>query len=581
MTTTAAGAAAFPGGMGERMAAMEARGEIDVLIVGAGVNGAGLFRDLTAQGLDCLLVEKNDFAAGTSAAPSRLIHGGLKYLETGEFRLVAQSTLERNLLLSNAPHYVKPLPTLIPIFSWTKGIGAALRTLFGSKSAPRSRGALLIKIGLMLYDFYGARHRVMPRHATAGRAASLRGLPALTPDIVATGTYYDATVTHPERLVLELVRDGLADSPRSAALNHVRLERSDDSGLSVHSLIAQASAMVRPKIVVNAAGPWIDEVNALLGEHSRMIGGTKGSHILLDHPELLRELKGRMIYFEADDGRICLVFDYLGRALAGSTDIKAADPDTVRCEPEEVDYLLESLRRLLPKLHFSRDQIVYVYSGIRPLPASDAKDPGLISRDHATPVLEPVPGRPYPVYSLVGGKWTTFRGYAEEVADLLLKRLSITRKRSTRDLPIGGGRLYPTSDAARREWIGNVAREAALPETRICELLARYGTTAETVARHIATFQGDAALPGAPDYSTGEIDYLLRHEQVGSLADLVFRRTTLAVTGRLTVRLVTALAVQAAETLGWSETRRADEIAAVRERLKTFHGIDLDGKAEE
>jgi glycerol-3-phosphate dehydrogenase len=577
MNATTAGA--FPGDMGERMAAMAARGEIDVLIVGAGVNGAGLFRDLTAQGLDCLLVEKTDFAAGTSAAPSRLIHGGLKYLETGEFRLVAQSTLERNLLLSNAPHYVKPLPTLIPIFSWTKGIGAALRTLFGSKSAPRSRGALLIKIGLMLYDFYGARHRTMPRHATAGRAGSLRDLPALTPEIVATGTYYDATVTHPERLVLELVRDGLASSPRSAALNHARLERAADGALTVTSLVADASATVRPKIVVNAAGPWIDEVNGMLGAPSRMIGGTKGSHILLDHPALLKELKGRMIYFEADDGRICLVFDYLGRALAGSTDIKAANPDTVRCEPDEVEYLLESLRKLLPKLDFSREQIVYVYSGIRPLPASDAEDPGLITRDHATPVLEPVPGRPYPVYSLVGGKWTTFRGYAEEVADMLLKRLSASRKVSTRDLSIGGGRAYPKTDAERQSWIVAAARETGLAAVRVEALFVRYGTTARVVAAHIRAFPGDAPLLDAPDYSTGEVDYLVRIEQVGSLADLVFRRTTLAVTGRLSAPLVEGLATQTAGVLGWDDARRADEIAAVYARLKTFHGIELKDRA--
>ena len=120
-----------------------------------GINGAGLFRDLCEQGVRCLIVDKADFGSGTSAAPSRLIHGGLKYLETGEFGLVAQSTLERNLLLKNAPHCVEPLPTVIPIFSWTRGIGAALRTLAGSTTAPRSRGAILIKIGLALYDFYG------------------------------------------------------------------------------------------------------------------------------------------------------------------------------------------------------------------------------------------------------------------------------------------------------------------------------------------------------------------------------------------------------------------------------------------
>src|SRR6478609_6142218 len=151
--------------------------DVDVVILGAGINGAGLFRDLAAQGVSCMIVDKSDFGSGTSSAPSRLIHGGLKYLETGEFGLVAQATLERNLLLRNAPHCVEPLPTLIPIFSWTRGIWAELRPLMGSTRAPRSRGAVLIKIGLTLYDFYGSRSRVMPRHSLVGKTRALRDLP--------------------------------------------------------------------------------------------------------------------------------------------------------------------------------------------------------------------------------------------------------------------------------------------------------------------------------------------------------------------------------------------------------------------
>jgi glycerol-3-phosphate dehydrogenase len=423
----------------ERLAALDA---VDVVILGAGVNGAGLFRDLCEQGLTCLLVDKGDFGSGTSAAPSRLIHGGLKYLETGEFGLVAQSTLERNLLLRNAPHCVEPLPTVIPIFSWWKGVGAALRTLFGTTSAPRSRGAVLVKIGLWLYDFYGARHRVMPRHSLVGRRRALRDMPALTPAIVAAGTYYDARITCPERLVLELVQDGLAASPRSAAANATLLERAEEGALTFRRESGPAFT-VRPRLVMNAAGPWIDRVNAQLGVETRLIGGTKGSHILLKHDALIRLLNGRMIYFEADDGRICLVFDYLGRALVGSTDIKADNPDDVRCEEDEVAYFLDSLASLLPGLTFHRDQIVYTYSGIRPLPNSEATPAGLISRDHSAPVTEPAPGRPFAILSLVGGKWTTFRGFAEEVADSVLGRLGAVRRRSTRDLPIGGGPGFP------------------------------------------------------------------------------------------------------------------------------------------
>lgn len=141
---------------------------VDVLVIGAGINGAGLFRDLCEQGLRCAIVDKADFGSATSAAPSRLIHGGLKYLETGEFRMVAQSALERNLLLRNAPHYVKPLETVIPIFSWTNGIGAALRTMMGTTKAPRSRGVVLIKIGLSIYDFLDSAF-VLCRDMQCGR----------------------------------------------------------------------------------------------------------------------------------------------------------------------------------------------------------------------------------------------------------------------------------------------------------------------------------------------------------------------------------------------------------------------------
>jgi glycerol-3-phosphate dehydrogenase len=547
--------------------------DVDVLILGAGINGAGLFRDLCEQGLRVVIIDKADFGSGTSAAPSRLIHGGIKYLETGELRLVAQSTLERNLLLRNAPHAVKPLPTLIPIFSWLTGIGAALRTLLGSTTAPRSRGAVLIKIGLALYDFYGARHRVMPKHALWSKGRALAEMPPLTPRIVAAGTYYDATVRHPERLVLELLQDGMKASPGSEALNYARLTHVE--GETIQFALADGGRRsFRPRIVVNAAGPWIDRVNAALGAPSRLIGGTKGSHILLDHPELLRALNGRMIYFEANDGRICLVFDYLGRALVGSTDIRAADPETVRCDDDEIDYFLQSLRELLPGLSFAREQIVYAYSGIRPLPASDGTAPGLISRDHSAPVTEPDGDRPWPIVSLVGGKWTTFRGFAEEVADMLLGRLGASRRVSTQSLPIGGGRDFPKDAESRKGWIERVARETEASADRAAVLLDRYGTTAHAILAHEA---GRPAQPlaDAPDHTLAEIDWLARNEQVFHLADIVMRRTALAITGRLSLRDLERITDVVAGALGWSATRRADEIEATRKELMERHRLRL------
>ncbi len=343
--------------------------QYDVIILGAGINGAGLFRDLSLNGLKCLIVDRFDYGSGTSAAPSRLIHGGIKYLETGELRLVAQSTLERNLLLKNAPHCVEPLPTFIPAFSWVKGVWAALRTLLGSTTAPRNRGALLIKIGMMMYDFYGARRRVMPKHNFLSRSASLKMLPQLTPKIVAGGLYYDAKVSRPERLVYELVQDGVDAGSQSRAFNHAEL-LGQDAGVLTFRLPGGEELRAKAPLVFNAAGPWIDRVNAILREPTKMIGGTKGSHILLDYPELVKALDGRMIYFEADDGRICLVFEYLGLALVGSTDIKADDPENVRCDDSEIDYFLASLRSLLPVsvLARNRSSIPIRASGPCPLP---------------------------------------------------------------------------------------------------------------------------------------------------------------------------------------------------------------------
>lgn len=543
--------------------------EIDVVIIGAGINGAGLFRDLCEQGVRCLIVDKGDYGSGTSAAPSRLIHGGLKYLETGEFGLVAQSTLERNLLLKNAPHTVTPLPTVIPIFSWTKGIWPALRTLFGATSAPRSRGALLIKAGLMIYDFYGARHRVMPRHTMVGRKRALRETRGLTDRIVAAGTYYDAKVSQPERLVFELMSDGLAANAQSAALNYTDLAPATDGTLTFSRF--GETFCVRPKIVINAAGPWIDTVNATLGAPSKMIGGTKGSHILLRNEALIKSLNGRMIYFEADDGRICLVYDHLGLAMVGSTDIPADNPDEVACEPDEVAYMLESVRALMPGIEISHDQIVYAYSGIRPLPASDATNPGLISRDHSAPETKPTAQRPFTIVSMVGGKWTTFRGFAEEVADMVLSRIGAARKTATQDLEIGGGHAFPKDAAARDLWIRSEADATGLTPERMDELLSRYGTTARQIARHNGAFSDADRLPDATDYSLNEIDFIVRNEQVGHLIDIVMRRTTLAITDALTLRDIAAIGEVAGKALGWDKKHLTGEIDGAVQLLRQRH----------
>ena len=547
---------------------------IDVLILGAGINGAGLFRDLAEQGLRVLIVEKGDYGGGTSAAPSRMIHGGLKYLETGEFGLVAQSTLERNLLLRNAAHAVTPLATVIPIFSWTKGVWAALRTLFGSTTAARSRGALLLKLGLTIYDYYGSRANVMPRHQMKSRGKTLAEFPQMTPRIVASGLYYDAKIAGPERLVWELLADGMAANPAALALNYTQLTAHDGAEITFTRENGNRFT-TKPKLVINAAGPWIDRVNAALGEDTKLIGGTKGSHILLDHPALLKMLNGQMIYFEADDGRILLVYDYLGKALVGSTDIKAADPENVRCEDDEIAYFLTSLRALLPGLPFDHEHIIYAYSGIRPLPASDAATPGLISRDHSAPVLAPDAQRPYPIIALVGGKWTTFRGFAEEVTDSCLARLNRTRRISTRELGIGGGKGYPTDNTDKSRQIAAAAALGGLNLSRATELFARYGTSLNSLVAHKSRYSDSARLPHATAYSLAEIDWIARNEQIEHLSDLVLRRTTLAVTGALNAADLDQIADVIAAASAWPPERRSSEIAQLTAQLAHINRQNL------
>jgi len=187
-----------------------------VLIIGAGINGCGLFRDLSLQGVDCLLIDRGDMCEGASAAPSRLIHGGIKYLETGEFRLVRESAMERNRLLRNAPHVVKPIETVLPVASWFGGIVSSALRFVGVKAKLKDRGAIITEIGLRIYDAYNRQVRALPDHQFWGSGALRSEYPSFARHIKAAGLYYEGRITHAERLGMELVMDGLAANPGSA-----------------------------------------------------------------------------------------------------------------------------------------------------------------------------------------------------------------------------------------------------------------------------------------------------------------------------------------------------------------------------
>ncbi len=207
------------------LAKIRQNGSFDVIVVGGGINGIGTFRDLALQGLRVLLVERDDFCSGCSAAPSRMIHGGLRYLENGEFNLVRESLFERDALLRNAPHMVFPLPTAVPVNSVFSGLLNASMSFFGMKGRPRPRGILPIKLGLSLYDVLTRKRRALPPHHVFGRAEALSLWPDLSPDIRFAAVYHDAWISHPERLGMELVLDAEEGNGQAIALNYAEIAR--------------------------------------------------------------------------------------------------------------------------------------------------------------------------------------------------------------------------------------------------------------------------------------------------------------------------------------------------------------------
>ncbi len=549
---------------------------VSVLIIGGGINGAGTFRDLALQGVDCLIVDRGDWCEGASAAPSRLIHGGLKYLETGEFRLVAESTRERNLLLRNAPHVVKALPTVVPIHSIFSGIVPSLKRFLGLKVKIADRGLLIVEVGLALYDWLGRRHRIMPRHTVALRSATRRRFPAIASTVLATSTYYDARVTQAERLCFELVADGEAANRDARALNYVAATSAAGGRVALSDQVTGETVMVEPRMVINAAGPWIDRVNRAVGLDSKYIGGTKGSHLVVDNSELVRQLAGHMIYFGSPDGRICLVYPFFGHALIGSTDIKADDPDAVVCDDEEADYMLAMVREVFPGLTLTREQIVYRYAGMRPLPAVAVDDPAEISRDHSVR-RDVLPGTDIPVLSLIGGKWTTFRAFAAEVTDEVLRGLQLCRRVETTFLPIGGGDDFPTTEETRKAWIARVAGTYSISSARAEACLDRYGTRAEAILQNVGG-SPDSDLTSLPEYSAGELRAVIRSERVVNLTDIILRRLPIAVAGRLNRKSATEIAAHAAHTLHWSDEERERQIESLCKIALERHGIDIDAE---
>ncbi|MBL8152582.1 MAG: glycerol-3-phosphate dehydrogenase/oxidase [Anaerolineae bacterium] len=550
--------------------------ECSVLIVGAGINGIGTFRDLALQGVDVLMVDRGDFCGGASAASSHMLHGGIRYLEYGEFRLVREALTERNRLLQNAPHYAKPMPTTIPIFHWFSGVLNAPLKFLNLRDKPSERGAFIIKVGLMLYDFFTRGQQTLPAHRLHSREASLDFRPSINHDIVCTATYYDAWMPYPERIALELILDAEAENPQARALNYVSLDSAKGSTVTLRDELTGETATVKPRIVINAAGPWIDLANLSMGKQTQFIGGTKGSHIIVDHPELREACQGHEMFFENKDGRICLMFPLLDKVIIGTTDIRVDDPEKAECTEDEVEYMIDLVSHVFPTIKVERSQIVFWFCGVRPLPHSSASRTGAISRDHSIRVIEPDGSTlNFPVLSLVSGKWTTYRAFAEQATDQVLQRLQKPRVADTKKLAIGGGRDYPRAEADQQTWIDGVQSKTGIPADRIEQLFERYGTRAADIAAFIAA-GSDQPFRAAPSFSHREVIFLAQREKVVHLEDFLLRRSLIAMLGLTTADLLEETAAVLAPVLGWSEDRITEEIERAVQILSSKCGVPLD-----
>ncbi len=525
------------------------RHRFDLAIIGGGINGAAIARDAALRGLSVILLEKDDFATGTTSWSTRLIHGGLRYLEHFEFGLVHESLVERGRLLDNAPHLVDPLPLVLPVFR-------------GSTHSPAK-----LRIGMRLYDFF-SRGDPLPKHRWFSRKQTGERWPELTMEgVVGSFRYFDAQATFPERLVIEQIVSAVSFG--AVALNYARVTSIDTSGSVVTGVtfvdeVRGQSHSIRAETVVNVAGPWVDQVLASLDSPPKQeIGGTKGSHIFLARTGAEPT---DALYAEADsDGRPFFIVPWNGLTMIGTTDLPfSGNLDDVVASENEIEYLLTEARRILPlDDNLTREHVLFTYSGVRPLPAVSASSPGGITRRHS--LIDHSPERKG-LYSVIGGKLTTHRSLAEEVVDEIARDLDNHAPCRTRDLP------FPYSPGTgledlREELMGRYGFDGPFVE----RLTSIYGTRSREIAELAAS---DSALmrPLAEDSSaTGaEFVWSIENEMALGLSDAVIRRAMAAWTTDLGQSVAEGAARIGQSHLGWSNDRAAEELAEFESYVERF-----------
>lgn len=507
-----------------------------VLILGAGINGAAVARELVLNNVPVIVVDSHDIASGATSRSSRLIHGGLRYLEYGDFALVRESLAERERLLRLAPQFVQPQRLFIPVRRRFGGLIESARRFLGRKPRTEAgeRGLWTVRLGLWLYDLCAGRG-LLPRSSVHRNA---RGdAPPVDPHQFRwLCAYSDAQMLFPERFVVALLEDARRAAQAKdvefhvytyhrAKLDEERVQIEPLDGIRVHREL-------HPAAIVNATGAAGDLTLGELGVRARrLFGGTKGSHFVTFHPGLRTALGPSGVYAEAADGRLIFVLPFGDGVLVGTTDeFFDGDPDRAVATEPELAYLLRLVNEVFPEIRLTRDDIALHYAGVRPLPVTTEATPAAVSRRHA--IAESAAG-PIPMFTLIGGKLTTCRAFAEEVTDCVLARLQLPRVTDTRDRPL-------------------VDREP----THNCQ-------------------QSQELLHGT-SFPLKYVRHVIEHEWVTQLEDLVERRLMLVFQPELSRRTLSHLAEMLVAARDPSSGKTSDTVESIVDaceaRLKEIYG---------
>jgi glycerol-3-phosphate dehydrogenase len=519
----------------------------DVLIIGGGINGVAIARECVRAGQRILLVEQNDFSSGTTSRATRIIHGGLRYLEHGEVNLVRESLRERERLLSYYPHLVRPLQFLLVLSNQNRSL---------------LRNSLAIRTGLWLYHQWAGKRRPpkvdlsdFERQLDAGQSWSIY-------------PYEDAQCEFPERLIAEWLIEVMTAGAVVRNYTQVLQVESSDGQVTEARLRDRRSNLefeVSARRVVNATGPWADFVVNSSGlrraaNAQPMIGGVRGSHLVLPR---LTGVPNQAIYTEAVDERPFFIIPWNGQTLVGTTEVADNNPENPQPSPGEIDYMLDSLARLLPHSHMTRANIRYTFAGIRPLPFSPGTNFAAVTRRHV--IHDHQEDGAAGMISIIGGKLTTAVSLAREAARKM--GLAVPQPAPIYIAPSPANGV----ESSLRQWARLVASKGNIPESRALAIAEWHGGRALAIA-HAARQNQNWATPICPhtEHIVAEAVEAVFHECAVTLGDILLRRVPVALGACWSELCSREAANRIGSALGWNESRIAKELESFEEEREWF-----------